>query len=238
MSRLIQASAAAIIFLGLTATGVRADLTITLSDVALTAGTTGTMDITVTSNHGYTLSDFNLELVITPASSGLYFSPGADQPTAPFSSSNTTPFPYVFAGGSSAADIPLAFWSDPSSTFPYDGSTITGGDSSDSSRGYVFVRGGTTKYLAAVQVYAPLKALGTFQISLVPDPGYTYFQDKNGNALNYCSTPGTVTVAAAVPEPSSMTVVALSGFSGLLWCYWRGRKRGRSKNSPLYTSKE
>jgi len=89
--------------------------------------------------------------------------------------------------------------------------------------GYVSIAGGSTVYLARVQFYVPQGTqLNKFQVSLVNGPN-TYFEDQNGNPLPY--TPG-------VPEPSSLTVVALSGFGGLLWWYRRGRKRRQPKNLP------
>ncbi len=59
MNRLIQAFAFATILLGLMGTRVRAGLVITLSDVTLAPNGTGAIDVTVASDHGYTLSSFN-----------------------------------------------------------------------------------------------------------------------------------------------------------------------------------
>ncbi|MGO9921955.1 MAG: PEP-CTERM sorting domain-containing protein, partial [Isosphaeraceae bacterium] len=41
-----------------------------------------------------------------------------------------------------------------------------------------------------------------------------------------------------VPEPSSLTLITLSGLCGLLWCYRRGGKRGPLRNSPRAISIE
>ncbi len=81
-----------------------------------------------------------------------------------------------------------------------------------------------TYLLAQVQFSVPMGAMlgDTFQISLVSDPNFTYFEDLNGNNLNYSASGGLVTVTA-VPEPSSLTLMAISALSGLLW--YRGRRR-------------
>jgi len=242
VNRSIRALAFAIILLGLTAARARADLTITVgSDLTLAPGGTGTIDITLTTDHPHTLMDFGLELQITPVLQGmppmppsalLQFSPGADQPTPPFGASS-----YVFAGQSSDADGPSPFWSDPFLT-NYQNDTILGGDAADPSKGpgYVPLSTTSTYLLATVQFFDPGGNTGdTFMIQLVPG-GNTYFDNKNGDELNYTPTVGTVMIASAVPEPSSLTIVALSGLSGLLFCYVRGRRHGQTKNSPLATS--
>ncbi len=229
MSRLIQAFAVAVIFLGVTATSARADLTINLSPITLGAGNTATMDISATSNSDFTLSQFGLEVQITPVGSPdtqLQFA--SPQPDPGFIYINPI---YVFAGQSFGATNGLPFWGLPAPGFaPVN---IVGGDAVssilDMPPGYVSISGGTVAYLATVQFYVPDGTqLDQFQVSLVNGIN-TFFDDQNGNPLTYTT---------GVPEPSSLTVVALSGLSGLLWCYWRDRKRGRSKNSPLDTSRE
>jgi len=235
VNRSIQAFAFAIILLGLTATRARAGAIITLDDVTVAPGGMGTMDITITSNSGDTLSLFSLALQITQmpgTTSYLEFTGGVDPP---YSNSN-----YVFSNQSFNLDFGQPFWGPPFTTvYTYD--SISGGDSADPAvgPGYVTITG--TLLLATVQ----FQALGTnpgdqFQISLVP-PTYdlsnvsTQFDDQTGALFNYTSTGGTVTIASAIPEPSSWTLLALSGLSGLLWCCWRGRKHGLLKNSPVAT---
>ncbi len=238
MNRSIQAFAFAIILLGLSATRARADLNIALDNVTVAPGGTGTMDIYVSSGSSDTLSLFSLQLQIrqvAPTSSFLTFTGGVDPP---YSNSN-----YVFSNQSFNSDFGLPFWAPPFTTV-YTNDSISGGDSADPTvgPGYVTITG--TLLLATVQ----FQALGTnpgdqFQISLVPptyDPSNvsTQFDDQNGALLNYTSTGGMVTITSVVPEPSTLTIVALSGLSGLLWCCWRGRKQGQSKNSPLATSSD
>jgi len=242
VNRSIQAFAFAIILLGLTATHARADLNIALgNDLNLAPGGIGTIDITVTSNNNDTLSAFGLELLITlgtPTPTSLLTFTGGIDPS--YSSSS-----YVFFGQSSNSDYGSPFWGAPYQSSPvtgYASDSISGGDSADplAGPGYVSITS-TPLLLATVQFQAAPGATpgDTFQISLVPtNPLLTYFQyDQNpDHLLNYTSAPGTVTIASAVPEPSSLTIVALSGLSGLLLCYVRGRKHGLLKNSPTATS--
>ena len=215
MNRSIQAFAFAIILLGLTATRARAGAIITLDDVTVAPGGMGTMDITVTSDSSDTLSAFGLELQITPVSAASVLQFTTSQPD-PYGNSN-----YVFYNESFNADNgSIPFWNVSSPPSPF--LTILGGDSDDSNQGYVSIPstpGGSRTYLATVQFQAPQGATqgDTFQISLVNDPNFTYFAyDQNYDLLNYTSTGGTVMISS-VPEPSSLTVVALCGLSGLLW---------------------
>ncbi len=155
----------------------------------------------------------------------LQFSSGPDQPT-PYGSSN-----YVFSGQSFGSDNAIPFWSNPSSpptNYPND--TITGGDLDDSNKGYVFIPKGRTEYLATVQFFIPQGTQGNqFQISLVNDPGESYFDDRGGNPLQYSSGGGLVTISS-VPEPYALVMAAISSLSGLLW-YCCRRMLGRSPNS-------
>ena len=223
MSRSIQGFAFGIIVVGLTATSVRADLTVTLTDATVAPGGTGTVDINVTSTNGTdTLSAFNLELLITgvgtPAAN-LHFSSGIDQPV-PYGNPD-----YVFAGESSNNDLSLPLWSDPTNPPTYN--VITGGDSDDgngSTPGYVTIPstpGAPRTYLATVQFSLPPGA-GTpgdqYNISLVNDPGQTYFDDPCNNPLQYTANEATVTIAS-VPEPSTLPVVILCIFGGMLYSY-------------------
>ncbi len=241
MNRSIQAFAFAFILLGLTATRARAGLIISLSNSTVAPGGTGMMDIAVTFNSSDTLSAFGLELLITPINGATSLLQFTTAQLDPYGNPN-----YVFAGESVGSDLGVPFWGPPSASgthYPYD--TISGGDSDGSTLGYVTIppnAGEAYSYLATVQFQAPRRAtLGDqFQISLVNDPSFTYFDDQNGVPLDYSvgSTGGTVTIASVVPEPSSLTLLALSGLSGLLLCCWRSRKQGQSKNSPVATSSD
>jgi hypothetical protein len=211
--RLIHASVT--VLLGLTASHASAGFVVNLSNVNVGPGGTGTMDIIVTSTTAYTLSSFGLELQIAPIgtpTSVLQFNPSMMQPTAPFGSGN-----YVFQDNSFDQDFSTPFWSVPDSNPML---TAVGGDMNDSGSGYVSIGASLPMFLAAVQFAVPAGAtLGDqFQISLVNDPSFTYFDDLNGNLLvgGYSMTGGVVTVApSVVPEPSSL-VITLSGLGGLL----------------------
>jgi PEP-CTERM motif len=225
--RLIHAFAFATMLLGLPASHASAGFVVNLSNVNVGPGGTGTMNITVTSTTAYTLSSFGLELQIAPIgtpTSVLQFDPSMAQPTAPFGNGN-----YVFHGNSFDQDFSTPFWSVPNSNPML---TAVGGDMDDSGSGYVSIGASTTAFLAAVQFAAPAGAtLGDqFQISLVNNPNFTYFDDLNGNPLagGYSMTGGVVTVASSVvPEPSSL-VITLSGLGGLLGA-WCGRRMGKSR---------
>jgi hypothetical protein len=228
VSRCIRIFVLAILPLGLMATRARADITVSLQDVSLAPGGIGTMNIYASSTSGDTLSQFGLELLITPVSSPsfLYFSSGMDQPTADFG--NPSPG-YVFEGQSSSMDIPLPFWGgpfDPGTNYPND--TIAGGDSADANAGSGYVTLTGTYLLATVQFDAPVGASGTFQVSLAPSTydatmtGFTYFQDMSDNFLNYSSSGGLVTISS-VPEPSSLVLGAMASLGGLFSCWSRRR---------------
>jgi PEP-CTERM motif-containing protein len=129
------------------------------------------------------------------------------------------------------------FWGPPGFT-NYAGDTITAGDTDSSSQGYVTIPsaiGLPHSFLAAVQFFVP--GGGTlpdqFTISLLTPT--TEFDDLNGNAItDFTVQGGVVTIAAAVPEPSSLAMMSLSGLSGLFW-YWR-RQRERQKQSSTGNS--
>ncbi len=229
VSRSTQAFACALAFFALSVVPLRADLVVNVGSTTIAPGSTGTVDITVTSTTGAdTLSAFGLELQITgvgtPAAL-LQFS--MDQPT-PYGNVN-----YVFFGQSSNNDFGLPLWSPPFTT-NYNNDTITGGDSNDgngSTPGYVTIpssAGGAYTYLASVQFFLPVGGTSgdQYKISLVNSPGQTYFDDQNNNPLSYTSSSGLVTVEgiASVPEPSSLLVVVVSALGGLIWHYSRGRR--------------
>jgi hypothetical protein len=249
MSRFIQLSALTLILLGLTTSNVRADLTITLDNVTIAPGGNGSMNISVTSNDGDTLSSFGLELQIIPQ--------GMPSALLQFSMSQADPYGnpnYVFYGQSSnASQMPVSpFWSTPSDT-QYPGDTITGGDGQvnylNNPPGYVTLGsmiGTPFTYLAAVQFFDPGGMPGeTFQVSLVNDPNFTYLDDKNGNPLtidfDHGVNGGQVTISnsvvAATPEPATMTmaIVSLGGLLGY-GCSRRIARSWRSSKARIKSS--
>ena len=85
--------------------------------------------------------------------------------------------------------------------------------------------GGHFSFLAEVQ-FQPFSGMvgDTWNVKLVNDPNQTFFDDASGNPLGYLSNVGQVMIGS-VPEPSSMTLMALSSLGGLLFC-WRRRRQG------------
>jgi hypothetical protein len=241
VSRSIQALAFFTILLSLMTIRVRADLIITLSDATVAPGGTGTMDITVTSNHGNTLSAFGLELQITPVGSPSELLQFSMDQTDPYGNSN-----YVFSGASFNQDNgPISFWSSPFQTV-YMSDTIVGSDSSDSTNmtplGISYVTlSSTPSYLATVQFQAPTGSVpgDQFQITLVNDPGETYFMNRSGYGLRYQARDdgGLITIESAIatPEPPTLPAAALATLIGLLYYGYRQRQR-HSRNSLSATS--
>lgn len=187
------------------------------------------MDITAMSDaNDNTLSSFTLDLVITPigsASSQPYFLLGANQPTSFYETMS-----YVFTGVSFNADPnnggPLPLWTDPGpSPQPnsYPAGEIVGGDEAEPlGTGFVTLNPGQTYLLAEVQFSVPVGASLTdkFNVSLNTSlTGVTEFDDQNGSALNFTSTPALVTLS--VPEPSGL-LLTIMGVAGV--AAWAGRR--------------
>jgi hypothetical protein len=219
LQRSIQHLALALLFLGLMSTRARADF---IFDVTIPASGTGTLGFTITSNDNTTLSAFGLGLMISPTSSGFPYFP-TTQPT-PYDDPN-----YVFAGESAMSPLPFWFTYPAGDEFP---TTVNGGDIDASSLGYVTI---TTQYDLATVMFqvTPAGAPEQVQITLVSDPGFTYFDDLNNNPLNYTASMvgGVVNInVSAVPEPSSLALAGISSLAGLL-VYGRSRRRAESPMS-------
>jgi hypothetical protein len=221
--------------LGLMTTRTRADLIVSPGQATVAAGDTGMIDITVTSNSSDTLSNFGLELLITPLGTATQSLAFTSSQADPYSNSN-----YVFYSASTNSDLGIPFWSALTTT-TYLNDTIGGGDSYDSSGG-IPVASSTTapySYLATVQFSAQAGTMGgdQYQISLVNDSDFTYFNDANGNPLAYTSSAGLVTIGSAsgtpmvVPELPTLPVASVTSLIGLLWYRCR-RRRGSLMNSP------
>jgi hypothetical protein len=227
LSRSIPTIALTVMLLGLTAPAAQADLIITLGDAFIAPGDTGTLDISVASTGGDTLSAFGMELLITKsptASSFLQFTTNQPDPTGHAN--------YVFLNHSAIANSGggLPFFSLPLDT-NYSNDTILAADTYDPSPGYVTIDS-MHSYLGTVQFQIPMGAMlgDQFQISLVNDPNFTYFEDKNGDNLTVQAVlGGTVTVAGttAVPEPSTLALSVV--VAGGLFVAWRRRRAGTSR---------
>jgi hypothetical protein len=224
VNRLIQSFALAFVVLALAAVPARADLVITLSDISAAPGSTDTMNINITSSDSETLSFFELKLLITP---------GVVSPTFTTAQNDPTGDPnYVFLNESSTGPG-NPFWGPPGFT-NYAGDTITAGDTDSSSQGFVTIPsaiGLPHSFLAAVQFFVPGGGPlpDQFTISLVTPT--TEFDDQNGNPItDFTVQGGVVTIESAVPEPSSLTMLTLSGAGGLFW-YWRRQREMQKRCS-------
>ncbi len=167
------------------------------------------MDIDVTSTSGDTLSSFGVELQIVPLPGATSFLQFTSSSSDPYSNGN-----YVFFGVSGNSDYGIPFWSLPTIT-NYPSDTIFGGDSDEGTgAGYVTIGssvGALNTFVATVQFQAPAGATpgDQFQIMLVNDPSFSYFNDQNGNPLAIDNVSGGL-VTIAVPEPSTITLFAVS----------------------------
>ncbi len=202
----------------------RAGFIITGGNTTVAAGGTGTVDFTITSDNPTVdnLAIFNMELLITTKTGTSFLQFTASTPD--FSGDSS----YVFLGNSGAG---AGFWAPPSSTSTSN-DTIAGGDFTNDGSGVLI---GQSYLLARVQFQADPNASNgdSFNISLVADPGQTWFQDASGNNITYTSTAATVRVESqepqggqSAPEPSSLVLLGTGALTGLL--YWR---RGRKSTS-------
>ncbi len=212
------------LLLGVLVGPVRADLVISGSSVQLNSGQTGTMDFNIRSTTGTDqLQSFNVELLITRVGGTTSLLQFTDTQPDPYGNGN-----YVFAGDSFGGINGVPFWGAPSATgtnYPKD--TISGGDMTNSGTAVTVPTAsfGPGTYLTTVQFQAPLNASpgDTFSISLVTDPMQTFFKDAGGGTINYTSSPGTVLILGATPEPSSLVLGATAGVGGL-FIFWRKRR--------------
>jgi len=211
-----------------TAATAKADFEITVGSTTLSTGGTGIVDIYITSNSstGNQLGSFQLQLttsvISSPSSDGLNASFTASQPSV-YNQSN-----YVFFGSSAAQDYGFPFWASPTSTVT-NNDTIVGGDFNDSTLGYTNIKQGTTYLLAQLQVYNPGQAGDVFSVALSPASGsgngQTYFQDSNGNNIDFSSTAGTITTLN-LPEPSTPVLAGIGSLCCLFFT-WLSRRQAR-----------
>jgi hypothetical protein len=231
--------ASALVLLALASTA-RADLVVAVQDLNLAAGGSGYVEVLI-SYSGSGLSAINqtsFQFQITTTGSTLMAFTDSPNPASDptFQRSN-----YVFAGstggvpnsGDVANGFPLG------SAFASSGSPVkdqfSGGDFFNASGDATVTSNQILAELpvtAATGVFAP-NAGDRFTISLVGSG--TSFMDSSNNSLAYTSTPGTVSISAASPEPGSLLLTGFAALSGFAFLYrrkWLPVRSCASKPSP------
>ncbi len=218
-----------IVCLGLAAAQARAGLIVDIGSTTIT-GTTGSVDVTISSNltGGDPLQVFNLQFFVAPA-------PGTTSQLAFLSPQNDSEFSnpaYVFATDSFKIDYNAANPGAPLSmgnlyTTNYTNDTFIGGDFTNSGNDVTVLPSGallvTLDFTRATAV--PPSVGDTFLVTMGTDPNFNYFQDAAGDSIPFTSNTGVITIgAAAVPEPSSLALIfiALGGFVAATRCVCRG----------------
>lgn len=195
--------------LWLSATNTYADFLITVGDLNLPVGGTGTLDVLIESTTlgGTPLSLFNMQFEIVPAGGTLTRLEFTD----PQPDSQLTAAGYVFSGNSFDFDNSVPVGAVSTTTLPND--TFFGGDSTSSGTN---VNVTTPLLLARLQVTAltgaPPDAGDTFTIRMLTS-GSEFNSFNDAGALvpqGFQSLDGTVTISSPVPLPSGL-VLALTG---------------------------
>jgi hypothetical protein len=213
MSRWTRTFPLALILVGISTAGARADQIITT-------------DLYVTATTDVTLSAFQLDLTLIPVGSTTsfpFYSDLAIQPSAFVSDSG-----YVFFPNSFDNDNGLPFWlalGTGPTPYSFPNGEIVGGDESDSQAGYVTLVGGSTYDLGQVTYDVP-SPTDTFQVGLSSN-NQTYFDDQNNNPLTIVSYNGGTITISAVPEPSSLMLLAISSGLGASVCWFCRNRKGR-----------
>ena len=210
----------------------RADLAISIDNATIAQGSTGTVDVWLTSDADNSspdlLNQYGFTLLIT-GSNELIFSPSQID----YVSSGQ----YVFAGDSIAQTTSSPAGNPRRTTYTND--TFVGYDSTYSGTPFSLLSTNGPVLLAALTLDATITNAGeSYSISLVPtlgvgsmnSNGQTFFDnfdfDTTGmeiSAVPFTSTSGTVTIGPATmttPEPSSLVIVSfvmvlLTGFHGV-----------------------
>lgn len=206
----------AILVLLVHATSSSADIIVNISSGNIIAGGTGSFDVTVT-GAGDDVKGYDFEFLLTPlagATTTLRF-------VSPQAESFATDSDYLFFGDSDAVVSSSTITTVSTSSLPSD--TLNGVDVTDS--GGTVIVGATAKLLATLDVLHFLPG--------ATDPGTTVgqsfsvtladatFLDASNAEILFTSTPGTITIASAVPEPSSLALVVSLG---VLACWHRRRR--------------
>lgn len=197
---------------------VSAGVIVDIRNATVSAGGNGFVDVLISSTGTDDLVNFQVELQLSAPTVN-----GALQFTAVQSDSETTAqspldYDYVFLGDSINF---FAVRQDP------DEQRLFAGDSASANRQI----SNTQLLLARLELehfgLSPLAVGETFSVSLLP--AGTYFEDELGALTLDSFNSGTITITpAAVPEPTSVTVL-LAGSAVGLW--WKRRKRRQTENT-------
>ncbi|HZW29479.1 MAG TPA: hypothetical protein VFF52_02165 [Isosphaeraceae bacterium] len=256
MCRRIGMLCAAVLLTG-SAVPARAELNVVISSTSIAPGSTGMIDVYLTSDASSSNPDmlnnlaFTLQITQVVGTGELQFTPAQD---FSYLNAGSSPGPqYVFLGNSSD-------WISGQSTPPpvggvvtqsmtgYANDTFIGFDSTNDLNPVSLSASNTPVLLARLTFFAGMNLVNpndVYQVSLVPNSGdgsrdsgsSTYFNvvDSGFNEtshVSFGSTPGTVTIteATVVPEPAS-TITSLTG-AVLLMAYGVRRRRGSKAQSP------
>jgi len=178
-------------------------LTVVPSSASFVEGSSGFIDVMISSNSSDALDGYLFDLNITGGSGAVF----GVQSDAFLTNSN-----YVFFGRSANVANTLA------------ASTISGGGSiatlADNSWDFTslppgdplpFTLSGSSRLLARLEFNA--NGAGVFNVNI--DSATSTFSDAAFSTFAFTSTGGSFTITA-VPEPSSMVLVGLIGFGGLM----------------------
>jgi hypothetical protein len=204
----------------------RANFVISIGSASIPQGGTATIDVLLTSTADSAspdlLNNYGFTLQITGPNELLTFT---SPPITGFESNSQ----YVFLGDSSGPNPAV-------STTVYGGDTYASQDSTASGNPVQLSSTDTPKLLAVVSLDAAgITNVGdTYTVSLVPPTGngsiagnpptfFDVFDFNTGgetSAVPFTSTPGTLTIVAAIPEPASLVsalagVAVLAGVQGL-----------------------
>ncbi len=222
----IQSLLATFSMLCLAATQASGDIIVSVGNASLNAGGTGFVDVMISGAPGDTLGRFGYEFNITgavPANGDLQFKPSysSGSPLSPLTQTNSEQGlgNYVFPGDTDPINFSASLGS--GGTDPL---TLVGGDALLAGND-VSINGTFLLARLELQHVGPFRGPSQqFMISLITASSFTEFdQDFDaGTTNNYTgaqisATSGTITVnAAAVPEPSSVALLAIGTIAAVL----------------------
>ncbi len=187
------------LWLGMTPTRAHAGLVLTVEPSTATAGGMGSFDVVLsdTGMTSYQVAAFSVELSVA-SNSGVKFT-AAD--------TNTTVASYIFGTLQSSS---FTF-----NTFPNTDFIVS--DSPQTGPGFVTLNPGDMVGLEHVSYsVAAGTPIGPINVMVMDIGGGTSLSDLNGDLVPFTPTNGTITVATAIPEPSSLALCGIAGVAGLI----------------------